>query len=75
MLQIGGRNEGKLVALIPQEFAVAVLAAMRVHPMGIDSAIIGEVRTTPSGAVTLRTRFGGERIDEMLVGEQLPRIC
>ena len=43
MLRIGGRNEGKLVALIPQEFAVAVLAAMRVHPMGIDSAIIGEV--------------------------------
>ena len=68
-------NEGKLVALIPHEFADAVLAAMRAHPMGIDSAIIGEVRTTPPGVVTLRTRFGGERIVDMLVGEQLPRIC
>ena len=68
-------NEGKLVALIPEEFADAVLTAMRAHPMGIDSAIIGEVRAAPPGVVTLRTRFGGARIVDMLIGEQLPRIC
>jgi hydrogenase maturation factor len=27
------------------------------------------------GRVTMRTEFGGRRIIDMLVGEQLPRIC
>ena len=36
-------NEGKLVAIVPPESAGAVLAAMRNHPLGRDSAIIGAV--------------------------------
>jgi hydrogenase expression/formation protein HypE len=27
------------------------------------------------GRVTMRTRVGGRRIVDMLLGEQLPRIC
>jgi hydrogenase expression/formation protein HypE len=68
-------NEGKLVAVVPREAADAVLAAMRAHPAGVDSAIVGEVLTEPAGHVTLNTLFGGERVVDMLVGEQLPRIC
>jgi hydrogenase expression/formation protein HypE len=68
-------NEGKLVAVVPGERADAVLAAMRAHPAGAQAAIIGQVAALPAGVVTLRTRFGGERIVDMLVGEQLPRIC
>jgi hydrogenase expression/formation protein HypE len=68
-------NEGKLVAVVPREAADAVLAAMRAHPAGVDSAVVGEVLTEPAGHVILNTLFGGERVVDMLVGEQLPRIC
>jgi hydrogenase expression/formation protein HypE len=68
-------NEGRLVAIVPPDAAGAVLTAMRTHPSGIGSAIIGEVTDKRHGMVTMQTIFGGERIVDMLVGEQLPRIC
>ena len=68
-------NEGKLVALVPADRAEVALAAMRAHPAGRDAAIIGEVSDSPRGCVIMHTAFGGERIVDMLVGEQLPRIC
>jgi hydrogenase expression/formation protein HypE len=68
-------NEGKLVAIVPCERAKQVLGAMRAHPAGRDAAIIGEVTDAPAGTVILTTRFGGDRVVDMLVGEQLPRIC
>jgi hydrogenase expression/formation protein HypE len=68
-------NEGKLVAVVPAEAAERVLAAMRAHPAGRDSVIVGEVLEGPAVRVTIRTAFGSERILDMLVGEQLPRIC
>ncbi len=48
---------------------------MAAHPLGKDSAIIGHVTQGPVGRVVMRTHFGGKRIVDMLVGEQLPRIC
>ena len=68
-------NEGKLVAVVPGEFAEQILSAMRAHPAGFDGAIIGSIVAGPPGLVTLRTRFGGERVLDTLIGEQLPRIC
>ncbi len=68
-------NEGKLVAIVPAADAERLLAAMRAHPAGADSAIIGEVREKSDGRVVLATGFGGDRLLDMLVGEQLPRIC
>ena len=68
-------NEGKLVAIVPGEQAETALAAMRAHPAGADAAIVGEVTDSPEGSVIMHTGFGGERIVDMLVGEQLPRIC
>jgi hydrogenase expression/formation protein HypE len=68
-------NEGKLVAIVPAERAGSALDALRRHPAGADAALIGEVCETPKGTVLLDTVFGGARIVDMLVGEQLPRIC
>jgi len=68
-------NEGKLVAIVPAEHANDLLTAMKSHPAGKDSAIVGEVIQEHVGRVILQTGFGGNRIVDMLVGEQLPRIC
>ncbi|MGE5271910.1 MAG: hydrogenase expression/formation protein HypE [Thiohalocapsa sp.] len=68
-------NEGKLVAIVPPSEAEAALQAMRRDPLGRDGAMIGHVADGEAGRVTMRTVFGGRRIVDMLVGEQLPRIC
>ncbi|HEX5085469.1 MAG TPA: hydrogenase expression/formation protein HypE [Blastocatellia bacterium] len=68
-------NEGKLVAIVPAESADRLVEAMRRHPAGRESAIIGDVLESPAGVVMLNTGFGGGRIVDLLVGEQLPRIC
>jgi hydrogenase expression/formation protein HypE len=68
-------NEGKLVAIVPASSAQAVLAAMRRHPLGAETAIIGEVVGRHPGLVTMHTPFGTTRIVDMLAGDQLPRIC
>jgi hydrogenase expression/formation protein HypE len=68
-------NEGKLLAIVPHESAETVLKAMQHHPQAASAAIIGEVVAAHCGYVTLRTRVGGNRVVDMLSGEQLPRIC
>lgn len=68
-------NEGRLVLFCPPEKAKTVLAAMRSQPQGQGACVIGKVLPGPSGRVTLRTTFGGGRLVDMLVSEQLPRIC
>ena len=68
-------NEGKCVAFVPAARAADVLAAMRARPEGAEAAIIGTVVADHPGMVTIRTLVGSERIVDMLVGEQLPRIC
>jgi hydrogenase expression/formation protein HypE len=68
-------NEGKLVAIVPGADANAVVAALHAHPMGRAAAIIGSVHAEPRGNVILATAIGGDRVVDMLVGEQLPRIC
>jgi len=68
-------NEGKVLVLAARECAGAVLAAMRRHPLGSESAAIGEVAGEDPGRVVMRSRIGGHRIVAMLTGEQLPRIC
>jgi hydrogenase expression/formation protein HypE len=68
-------NEGKMVAVVPSDQADAALAAMQASAYGADAAIIGEVSEGPAGRVYVNTAFGATRIMDMLVGEQLPRIC
>ena len=68
-------NEGKVVIAVDPAHADAALAALRAHPLGREAAVIGEVTETHPRRVVLRTMLGAHRILDMLVGEQLPRIC
>lgn len=68
-------NEGKLLAFVPEGFADEVLAAIKEDEYGRDAVIIGEVTEGNPGMVYMKTAIGGERIVDMLTGEQLPRIC
>jgi hydrogenase expression/formation protein HypE len=68
-------NEGKLLAFVPASSADHVLNAMRLHPRGYESVIIGEVVAEHPGVVVMKSRIGGSRVVDMLSGEQLPRIC
>jgi hydrogenase expression/formation protein HypE len=68
-------NEGKIVCVVPQHEADAALAAMHNHSLGQAAARIGQVTDGRPGRVVMQTVFGGRRIVDMLVGEQLPRIC
>ncbi len=71
-------NEGKMVCVVPADQAEAALAAMKANKYGADAALIGEVVEKPTdrdSRVSIRTGFGALRIMDMLVGEQLPRIC
>jgi hydrogenase expression/formation protein HypE len=68
-------NEGKLIAIVPAAEAERLLEVMRGHPLGRNAAIIGDVVAEHPGLVTMKSPLGGERIINMLAGEQLPRIC
>jgi len=68
-------NEGKLVAIVPDEDADKVLKAMRKNRYGENAVIIGEVGAEKPGRVVMKTVLGASRIVDMLVGDLLPRIC
>ncbi|HEX4296021.1 MAG TPA: hydrogenase expression/formation protein HypE [Rhizomicrobium sp.] len=68
-------NEGKLVCAVPPDQADAALAAMKANLLGREAAVIGHATDGRPGRVVMHTVFGGRRIVDMLVGEQLPRIC
>ncbi|MBB5046248.1 hydrogenase expression/formation protein HypE [Rhodopseudomonas rhenobacensis] len=68
-------NEGTLVAVVPADQADAALAAWRACAGGAESCAIGEITAGPSGDVVMRTRFGSERLVDLMIGDQLPRIC
>jgi hydrogenase expression/formation protein HypE len=68
-------NEGKLIAIVAPHVADRLVARMKQNRYGGEACIIGEVKAEPPGIVAMRTGFGGTRIVDMLVGEQLPRIC
>lgn len=68
-------NEGKLIAIVAPHAAEAVLRAMRSHPLGQESRLIGEVVERHPRMVLMTTEIGGTRVVDVLFGEQLPRIC
>ncbi len=68
-------NEGKLICICAQEDAQKLLETMRAHPLGKEASIIGQVAEDQNCFVQMETSFGGSRIVDWLVGEQLPRIC
>ena len=68
-------NEGKLIAVVDPACSADVLSAMKSDPLGKEAVHIGTITEGPGGMVLMNTAIGGQRIVDMLVGEQLPRIC
>ncbi len=68
-------NEGKLIAVVPEVEAEQAIDAMRRHAFGAAATRIGRAVEMRPGRVTMRSVLGGNRIVDMLSGEQLPRIC
>jgi hydrogenase expression/formation protein HypE len=66
--------EGRVVAVIAEAQAPALLAAWRGLPGGGRAAIVGRVEAGRA-RVVLRTAHGGERILDELEDDPLPRIC
>jgi hydrogenase expression/formation protein HypE len=68
-------NEGKLVAIVPEEEADRALSAMHSHGLGQQAAIIGQVTESHPGIVAAKTTLGATRVIDLPPGELLPRIC
>ncbi len=68
-------NEGIFLAVVAAEAADELLATLRDTPYGAGAAVIGEVTEAHPGQVVMQSAIGGRRVVNMLVGEQLPRIC
>lgn len=68
-------NEGKLLAIVAPGAAQPILAKMRAHPLGREARLIGTVVAEHPPRVLMKTGIGGTRIVDVMIGEQLPRIC
>jgi len=69
-------NEGKVVIIADAKDANRILRIMKKHPLGKNSAIIGEVIRRKHGlGVWLNTKIGSQRPLLELEGFQIPRIC
>jgi hydrogenase expression/formation protein HypE len=68
-------NEGKILVICAPAEAPLILETMQKNKYGRESCLIGEVLEQPKGKVFLHTAIGGQRLIDMLAGEQLPRIC
>jgi hydrogenase expression/formation protein HypE len=68
-------NEGKAVLVVDKRYANSILKNLRKHPLGKDSAIIGEIIEEKKGKVLLKTVSSGIRILEPPLQDLLPRIC
>ncbi len=68
-------NEGKFLAFVDPSETARVLDILRADELGRDACVIGTVLSDHRGTVVMKTRIGGNRVVDMLSGEQLPRIC
>jgi hydrogenase expression/formation protein HypE len=68
-------NEGKLIAIVAERDAELVLGAMQAHELGKEAVVIGRCGPDHRGMVVARTALGGNRVVDLPIGEQLPRIC
>lgn len=68
-------NEGKVVMIVEDNAADAVVEKMQSLDLGQDAKIVGEITAENKGKVVLQSLIGGKRIVDMLSGEMLPRIC
>lgn len=68
-------NEGVFVAFVDAAIADQVVEDIKGWEHGTHAAVVGEVTEQHPRQVVLHSTIGGRRVVNMLVGEQLPRIC
>src|SRR5437762_10955042 len=68
-------NEGRFAVFVPAAQANPALEIMKKIPVSQGSVRVGAVEQSPGRLVVLQSRIGGNRVVDMLSGEQLPRIC
>ncbi|MCX7923872.1 MAG: hydrogenase expression/formation protein HypE [Clostridia bacterium] len=68
-------NEGKMIIIAPESSVDAILEVVKQDRYGVGCCVIGEVVSSSPKRVTMKTITGGSRVVDMLVGDQLPRIC
>ena len=68
-------NEGIFIAVVSPSIAEECLTKLRSMEGCSNASIIGEVVQLHPKQVLLTSAIGGKRVVNMLVGEQLPRIC
>src|SRR5271157_1267304 len=68
-------NEGRFAVFVPEAQANAALYVLKKFAVSEGSVRVGKVEETPGRTVVLQSRIGGNRVVDMLSGEQLPRIC
>jgi hydrogenase expression/formation protein HypE len=68
-------NEGVFLAIVAEEVHQAALELLQTVGGQPQAACLGEVVAEHPRQVVLTSGIGGRRVVNMLVGEQLPRIC
>ncbi|MEM1219042.1 MAG: hydrogenase expression/formation protein HypE [Bacteroidota bacterium] len=68
-------NEGVFVAIVDNEMADDILAFLRTFSESERATLIGTIVEDHPKKVVMTSGMGGRRVVNMLVGEQLPRIC
>ena len=68
-------NEGIFIAIVDKDEAEAIVDHLKKKSESAHACIIGEIVKDHPRKVVIRSGIGGKRIVNMLVGEQLPRIC
>jgi len=68
-------NEGRFVAVLPEEQAGQALDILRSHEDGRGAVVIGSAGEYATSGVIMESAIGATRIVDMMSGEQLPRIC
>jgi hydrogenase expression/formation protein HypE len=68
-------NEGRFAVFVPAAQADPALNVLKKVEVSQGSVCVGSVEESPGRTVILQSRIGGNRVVDMLSGEQLPRIC
>jgi hydrogenase expression/formation protein HypE len=68
-------NEGNFLAFVGAGQGERAVEVLRGYSLGREAVVIGRAVEEHPGVVIMKTLIGGERIVDVMSGEQLPRIC
>lgn len=68
-------NEGIFICIVVEEITEDVLEIINSSRGDKAAKVIGELNENHPSKVVIKSGFGGKRVVNMLLGEQLPRIC